>query len=241
MASGPDHYGGWVFIAGFPAGSLAANCYLLAPAAGAGCVIIDPGEGALEGVIATVDEHRLQPMAVVLTHGHLDHAAALREVGSRYGIPGYLHPADDYMLDDPLSALSPEFRKMLAGYPLPRMRPDELHPLAGGDVLSFGELSLSIAHTPGHTGGSVLIALAGDGDRPDILFTGDTLFAGSVGRTDLPGGSTAELNASLIRSVLTQADDAVVLPGHGPQSTIGAERQVNPFLAPLIGADPGAR
>lgn len=223
-----------VFIAGFPAGSLAANCYLLAPAAGGDCVIVDPGEDALEGVRATVTEHGLRPVAALLTHGHLDHAAAFRDVTSAYGIPGYLHPADDYMLDDPLAALSPEFRQMLAGYDLPAMRPDELRQLAADEVLTFGELELTVAHTPGHTGGSVVFVLAGAGDRPEVLFTGDTLFAGSVGRTDLPGGSTATLTTSLRAEVLGRPADAVILPGHGPQSTIGAELRANPFLVPLL-------
>lgn len=223
-----------MFIAGFPAGSLAANCYLLAPAAGGDCVIVDPGEDAMAAVHATVAEHGLRPVAALLTHGHLDHAASLREVTRAYGIPGYLHPADDYMLDDPLAALSPEFRMMLAGRELPAMRPDELRPLAGGDTVTFGELVLDVVHTPGHTGGSVLFSLAGDGNRPEVLFTGDTLFAGSVGRTDLPGGSTATLNASLRSGVLGRPHDAVVLPGHGPQSTIGAELRTNPFLVPLL-------
>ncbi len=222
-----------MFIAGFPAGSLTANCYLVAPAAGADCVVVDPGEDALEGVRATVAEHGLRPVAALLTHGHLDHAASLREVTRAYGIPGYLHPDDDYMLDDPLAALSPEFRQLLAGHPLPAMRPDELRPLADDAVLTFGELTLSVVHTPGHTGGSVVFALAGDGARPEVLFTGDTLFAGSVGRTDLPGGSTATLTASLRDRLVDRPRDAVVLPGHGPQTTIGAELRGNPYFAPL--------
>jgi hydroxyacylglutathione hydrolase len=223
-----------VFIAGFPTGSLAANCYLVAPAAGGDCIVVDPGEDALEAVRAGVTEHGLRPVAALLTHGHLDHAAALRQVTDTYGIPGHLHPADDYMLDDPLAALSPEFRQMLAGYDLPAMRPDDLRTLAPDDVLTFGELQLTVRHTPGHTGGSVLFAIAGDGSRPEVLFTGDTLFAGSVGRTDLPGGSAATLTASLRAHILGRPHDAVILPGHGPQSTIGAEIRSNPFLVPLL-------
>ncbi len=230
-----------MLIAGFPVGSLAANCYLLARGAGAGCVIVDPGESALEQITATVSEHRLTPQAAILTHGHLDHAASLETVTRRFGIPGYLHAADEYMLDDPLSALSPELRTMLAGYPIPPMRPGDLRFLEPAEQLDFDGFALSVDHVPGHTGGSVILRLAGDAQRPTVLFTGDTLFAGSVGRTDLPGGSTAELNASLRRSVLPQPADAVVLPGHGPQSTIGAERRSNPFLAPLISADATAR
>lgn len=227
-----------MFIAGFPAGSLAANCYLVAPAAGAGCVIIDPGEDALEQILATVADQGLTPTAVLLTHGHLDHAASAQLVTRKFGIPGYLHAADDYMLDDPLAALSPEFRQALSGRTMPPMRPDELIHLEPDGTLRFGVLELTVEHTPGHTGGSVLFKLAGDGDqRPDVLFTGDTLFAGSVGRTDLPGGSIAELNASLVRNVLTQPADAIVLPGHGPQSTIGAERRSNPFLTSLLNSN----
>lgn len=225
-----------MFIAGFPAGSLAANCYLVAPAAGAGCVIVDPGEDALERVMATVAEHRLTPVAAILTHGHLDHAGSLRDVTRQFDIPGYLHPADDYMLDDPLAALSPEFREMLAGRPMPVMRPDDLVPLEPGATLDFGDFALAVDHTPGHTGGCVLFTLAGDGGRPEVVFTGDTLFAGSVGRTDLPGGSVGQLNASLTRSILPRPRDAVILPGHGPRSTIGAELRANPFLVPLVSA-----
>ncbi len=112
------------------------------------------------------------------------------------------------------------------------MRPEELHHLEPGSTLSFGELELDVRHTPGHTGGSVVFVLAAAGDRPEVLFTGDTLFAGSVGRTDLPGGSADMLAASL-GLFRTRPADAVVLPGHGPQSTIGAERPANPFLIPL--------
>ena len=229
-----------MLIASFPSGALAANCYLVAPGAGEGCVIVDPGEAALSPVIATVREHGLTPVAVILTHGHLDHAASLRLVCEQFDVPGYLHAADDYMLDDPLSALSAELRAALAGYPLPPMRPDEVRRLNGGDRLDFDGFAMSVEHTPGHTGGSVLFRLAADDSRPDVLFSGDTLFAGSVGRTDLPGGSSAQLIESLRRCVLSQADEAVVLPGHGPRTTIGAERRTNPFLVPLISAEPSA-
>ncbi len=228
-----------MFIAGFPAGSLAANCYLVASEPGAGCVIIDPGGDALEQILGTVAEHRLMPRAAILTHGHLDHAASLQAVTRHFDIPGYIHMADEYMLDDPLSALSPQLRMMLADLPIPAMRPAELRYLERFGTVTFDDLTLFVEHTPGHTGGSVVLRLAGDDGRPVVLFTGDTLFAGSVGRTDLPGGSVAELDASLRRSVLTQADDAIVLPGHGPRSTIGAEKAANPFLISLISADRG--
>lgn len=229
-----------MLIAGFPSGALAANCYLVAAGPGGACVIVDPGEAALEPVRATVTQHGLRPVAALLTHGHLDHAASLRDVAVEYGVPGYLHAADDYMLDDPLSALSPELRTMLAGYPLPVMRPDELRSLAAGTALEFDGFALTVDHTPGHTGGSVVFRLAADRDRPEVVFAGDTLFAGSVGRTDLPGGSADELMASLGRLLGSGTDDTVVLPGHGQRTTFGAERRWNPFLAPLAEGAPGA-
>ncbi len=225
-----------MFIAGFPAGSLQANCYLVALGPGEPCLIIDPGEDAVDGIDALVVEHGLQPVGALLTHGHLDHAASLQQVSRLFKIPGFVHEADDYMLDDPMAALSPELRSMLAGRPMPMMRPDPLVYLDDDGELEFGELRLKVEHTPGHTGGSVVFRLAGDGTRPDVLFTGDTLFAGSVGRTDLPGGSTAVLNDSLLRLARDHRDEAVILPGHGPRSTIGAEKSVNPFVAPLVRA-----
>jgi hydroxyacylglutathione hydrolase len=223
-----------VFIAGFPLGALAANCYVVAAAPGEPCVVIDPGEDALPQVQAVVAEQGLQVNSVLLTHGHLDHAASFGAVADAYEVEGMVHPADEYMLDDPLSALSPELRSMLAGYPVPRMRPDEeLILLEPGDRIDVDGFVLAVDVTPGHTGGSVVFRLDGTKDRPTILFTGDTLFAGSVGRTDLPGGSTEQLNASLDALLAASPDDAVILPGHGPTSTIGAERAANPFLAGL--------
>lgn len=224
-----------MLIAGFPTGSMAANCYLIAAGPGSPCLVIDPGENALDAVRAAITEHELTPVGALLTHGHFDHAASLRTIADAFDVPGYLHPADEYMLDDPLAALSTELRTMLAGYPMPAMRPDELRGLTAGQRLEFPGFELLVRHTPGHTGGSVVFQLDADeaSGRPEVLFTGDTLFAGSVGRTDLPGGSTATLDASLRDSLLTRPDSAVVLPGHGPQSTIGAERASNPFLMRL--------
>jgi len=221
-----------VLIAGFPAGSFQANCFVVAPEAGASCVVIDPGQDAAEQLQALLTEHRLTPVAVLLTHGHLDHTASAAAVCRAAEIPAYIHPADEYMLDDPLAALSPELRAALSGMPKDGFRPDEVLPLA--DLLEPGlaDLPLTVDHLPGHTGGSVVYRFAGDGDRPEILFTGDTLFAGSIGRTDLPGGDMDQELASIADRVLSRADDAVVLAGHGPVTTVGNERISNPFLAP---------
>ena len=225
-----------MLIAGFPTGQLAANCYVVAAGPGTPCAVIDPGEGALEQVRRTVDEYRLAPALVLLTHGHLDHAASLRGITDEYDVVAGVHPADDYMLDDPLAALSPELRSLLAGYPIPQMRPDgEMVEFEQGVRLEVGELDLVVDLSPGHTQGSVTFRVDPDTDQPPVLFTGDTLFAGSVGRTDLPGGSSQQLTKSLTQ-LLQAPDHSVLLPGHGPQSTIAVERQTNPYLADMAPA-----
>lgn len=217
-----------MLIAGFPSGSFQANCYVVAVAAGSECLVVDPGEGAAGPLQDLLDTHRLTPAAVLLTHGHLDHVASAAEVCRAADVPAHLHAADDPLLDDPLSGLSPEFAAALAGFPLDDLRPPEV--LALEDGLTLAGLTIAVDHTPGHTPGSVVFRIAGADGRPEVLLTGDTLFAGSVGRTDLPGGSWEELQRSLASALLSRPDDAVVLPGHGGTSTIGAERAGNPFL-----------
>lgn len=236
-----------MLIAGFPAGSFQANCYVLAPAAGADvpapCVVIDPGEGALEPLARVLDEHHLQPVAVLVTHGHLDHTASAAAAGRRYGVPVGIHPGDEYMLADPGAALSAQLRAALsaAGDAWSEgVRPDEVRLLVDGEELGLAGLPLSVVHVPGHTPGSVTYRLAGAAPdpaagtpgRPELLFTGDTLFAGSIGRTDLAGGSMPQEVVSIADRLLTRPDDAVIAPGHGPTSTVAAERAGNPFLRP---------
>jgi hydroxyacylglutathione hydrolase len=219
-----------VLIAGFPAGSFQANCYVLAVEPGGPCVVVDPGEDALTRLEQLLAEHRLRPVAVLVTHGHLDHVATAGALGRQADVPVHIHPADEFMLDDPFAALSPQLRAALVGLPMDGLRPDTVIGLADLQEPGLAGLPLTIDHTPGHTGGSVVIRIAGDGDRPEILLTGDTLFTGSIGRTDLPGGSLAQELGSIHDRLLTRPDSAVVLPGHGPSTTIGAERIANPFL-----------
>ena len=216
-------------IAGFPAGSFQANCFVLAAEAGGPCVVVDPGQDALDGLEALIAEHGLRPAGVVLTHGHLDHTASAAAFSDANDVPVLIHPADEYMLTDPLSALSAELQAALRGLPVPG-RPGAVLPITDLDELDLGGLSLVVDHVPGHTGGSIVLRLAGDGDRPEVLLTGDTLFTGSIGRTDLPGGSMEQELSSIRDRILTRPDNAVVLPGHGPQSTVGAEKAGNPFL-----------
>ncbi len=223
-----------MLIAGFPAGAFQANCYLLAAHAGAEAVVVDPGQDATERLHALCAEHRLHPVAVLLTHGHLDHTATAAQVcAAADDISAYLHGADEYMLDDPAAGLSPELRGVLQGLDLTGLRPRSVRTLTGVTELQLAGLNFQVDHTPGHTGGSVVYRIASDGDRPEVLLTGDTLFAGTVGRTDLPGGSYQQLLESVAGKLLSRPDDAVVLPGHGLSSTIGAERVGNPFLAGL--------
>jgi glyoxylase-like metal-dependent hydrolase (beta-lactamase superfamily II) len=218
-----------VLIAGFPAGAWGTNCYLVAPAAGEECVIVDPGHQAAPGVEETIARHRLKPVAVVLTHGHIDHTASVLPVCGAHDVPAWLHPEDRYMLTDPEKALGRSIGQPLMGE-LTIGEPDDLRELTDGAVLELAGLELTVGHAPGHTRGSVVFRLPESPEIPSVLFSGDLLFAGSVGRTDLPGGSTTELIESLARVCLPLDDSTVVLSGHGPQTTIGHERATNPYL-----------
>jgi len=223
-----------VLIAGFPAGSFAANCYVVAPGPGEECVIIDPGQDAEAGIAEIVATHRLKPVAVVLTHGHIDHIWSVTPVCGARGIPAYIHPSDRALLSDPARGLPPQAgRQLLPG--LTFTEPDDVAELADQMTIRLAGVELVVDHAPGHTPGSVTFRA-----RDGVMFSGDLLFAGSIGRTDLPGGDYPAILDSLARVCLTLPDDVQVLPGHGPQTTIGAERAGNPFLAGLTpGAPPG--
>jgi hydroxyacylglutathione hydrolase len=231
-----------VLVAGFPAGAFAANCYIVAPQAGAECVIIDPGQDAESGIDEILAEHRLRPAAVLLTHGHLDHIWSVAPVCGAKGIPAYIHPDDRALLTDPARGFSLAMGQQLFGG-LEFTEPDDVKELTDGMTLNLVGLDIVVDHAPGHTGGSVAFRLPqGETGQVDVLFSGDLLFAGSIGRTDLPGGDYPTILRSLARVCLTLPDETVVLSGHGPQTTIGTERRTNPFLsglAPASGPDRG--
>jgi len=228
-----------VLIAGFPAGAFAANCYLVAPAAGEECIIIDPGQDAEPGIAEIVERYRLRPAAVVLTHGHLDHIWSVAPVCGARNIAAYIHPADRALLSDPASGLPPQAgQQLLRG--LTFTEPDDVVELADGMTLDLAGVPLIVDHAPGHTRGSVTFRLPAAAD-PGTLFSGDLLFAGSIGRADLPGGDYATILDSLARVCLPLQDETVVLSGHGPQTTIGAERATNPYLAGLAPSGGPAR
>ena len=218
-----------MLIAGFPAGAWGTNCYLVAPAPGEECVIIDPGHEAARGVEETLKKHRLKPVAVVLTHGHIDHVASVVPVCGAHGVPAWIHPEDRYMMSDPEKAVGRSLGTRLMGE-LTVGEPDDVKELTDGTLLKLAGLEFGVAHAPGHTKGSVTFRMPGAADVPPVLFSGDLLFAGSVGRTDMPGGDHAELLESLARVCLPLDDSTVVLSGHGPQTTIGRERASNPYL-----------
>src|SRR5690242_1521966 len=218
-----------MLIAGFPAGSFAANCYIVAPEPGAECLIIDPGQDAEPGIAEIVATYRLQPAAVLATHGHVDHIWSVAPVCGARNIPAYIHPDDRALLSDPARGLSLMAGQQLFGG-ITFTEPDDVRELTDGMTVDLAGVRLVVDHAPGHTPGSVTFRL------PDTVFTGDLLFAGSIGRTDLPGGDYETILDSLARVCLPLPDDTVVLAGHGPQTTIGAERASNPFLADLTPA-----
>jgi glyoxylase-like metal-dependent hydrolase (beta-lactamase superfamily II) len=227
-----------VLVTGFPAEAFGTNCYVLAPAPGEQCLIVDPGVGVLDRLDEVIARHRLFPAAVLLTHGHFDHTFSVAPVCGARGITAYVHPADKEMLADPALGLGASIDEMFGGR-LTYTEPDDVAELTDGATLTLAGLEITVDHAPGHTGGSVLFRLPGAGsswDAEQICLSGDVLFAGSIGRTDLPGGSTPTMLTSLREKILPLADDTVVLPGHGSETTIGRERAANPYLRDLTGA-----
>ncbi|WP_432954323.1 MBL fold metallo-hydrolase [Micromonospora haikouensis] len=221
-----------MLVASFPADAFGTNCYVVATGPGEQCVVVDPGIGVIDRLDAVLAEHRLHPAAVLLTHGHLDHTFSVAPVCGARGVTAYVHPEDRELLADPAKGLSMDLRGLFGGR-LPYSEPDDVAELTDGATLSLAGLEITVDHAPGHTGGSVLFRLPGEGSQwetEQVCLSGDVLFAGSIGRTDLWGGSMPRMLASLRDKILPLADDTVVLPGHGPATTIGRERASNPYL-----------
>jgi len=219
-----------MLIHSFPAGPWQTNCYIVAPSAGHECIIIDPGHGAASPAREFITAQSLKPIAVMVTHGHLDHMWSVLPLATGYGIPAYVHEADRHLLSNPAAGVSPEtlaaLSQMVSTDDL-FAEPEDVHEISQNSRLEIAGLDITINHAPGHTAGSVLFDVL---DVERYVFTGDVLFAGAIGRTDLPGGSPEAMNESL-RSVILPIDDAAhILPGHGPASTMGIERGTNPYL-----------
>ena len=229
-----------MLLVGFPAAAFATNCYLLAPSAGQECLIIDPGIGVLDTLAEVLAEYRLRPAAVLLTHGHADHVYSVTPVCGGHGVPALIHGDDRYRLKDPLRTLDPELVMMLEqqfGDKAAWTEPDDVRLVGDGEQVELAGLTTTVIHAPGHTEGSVMFALdavpegvPADSGITSTLISGDVLFAGSIGRTELPGGNHADMMRSLRTKVLAQPDGALVLPGHGPATTIARERASNPYL-----------
>jgi hydroxyacylglutathione hydrolase len=197
-------------------GALDTNCYLVYCEETRACAVVDPGADP-EKIIATIADLELKPALVLNTHGHVDHIGANSDIVRKYGVPLAMHAADTDMLQ--VSDYI-ELSLLLGARNSPP--PDRL--LVDGDEIMIGGTSLRVIHTPGHTPGSVGFVHGG------ILFSGDTLFCGGVGRTDLPGGSWKDLERSIRERILTLPGETLVLPGHGPWTTVEQERLSNPVL-----------
>lgn len=188
-------------------------------------VIIDPGcnsQDEKDGLYDFISGQGIHPVKILLTHGHFDHVLGLTDCAKKYGIPVYMHPADKDILkiDD--------FFTRTYGFKMPVIDVDTID-IADGDTVGFGNTEFEVICTPGHTPGGVCYY-----DRKDkILFSGDTLFAGSIGRTDHPGGDYDQLIESIFTRLMCLDGDIDVVPGHGPQTTITDERTKNPFLQPF--------
>jgi hydroxyacylglutathione hydrolase len=198
-------------------GALETNCYLVYCPHTLECAIVDPGADPGR-IFLDISRLSLKPVLILNTHGHLDHTGANKDMKERFAAPLLIHAADRGLLD---SAEQDELRFLLGAKDSPAA--DGF--LEDGQVLPLGRDSLRVLHTPGHTPGSVCFL----GDH--FLLSGDTLFFEGVGRTDLPGGSARQLEASIRTKILTLDDSLTVLPGHGPPTSIGQERSNNLFLA----------
>lgn len=198
-------------------GQMGANCYFLINNETSQCIIVDPGDEAHE-IKKTVTEKNLQPVAVLLTHGHFDHIMASDDIRKEYGISIYAGEKETDLLARPSVNLSSYFG---SSYIL-----KDTVPVADGQLLDLAGISIKVIATPGHTQGGVCYYIESQG----ILITGDTLFCGSFGRTDFPTGDTAGLIASIENRLFTLPDDTVCYPGHGDETTIGWEKKNNPVL-----------
>jgi glyoxylase-like metal-dependent hydrolase (beta-lactamase superfamily II) len=205
----------------------ATNCWILAAEKGSECIIVDPGMPDISAEIEMiVEEEGLKPVAVLLTHGHLDHTFSVIPLADGYGIPAYIHSEDRRALLHPESVHGEEFIASLSG--IAWSEPSEVRELKNNQRFDAVGLNITAIHAPGHTAGSLMFTV-----NDEILISGDVLFAGSIGRTDLPSGSHEAMQRTLTTKILPLADHLRVLPGHGPDTTIEYERRTNPYLKQL--------
>lgn len=208
------------------------NCYVVGDADTRECVIIDPGQGGAQAIPALIEEKGYQPQAILLTHGHLDHTWSAPDVGRAFpGLPIRLHEADYWMWQDPFAGMgTPKAAILGMGLDWETASLDgQVEVFRDQDVMTLAGMRFKAVHTPGHTPGSSVFE-APDLGEDGVLFAGDLIFRGSIGRTDLPGGDDAAMQASLALMMKTQPDKRLIAPGHGDVTTMADERGHNPFL-----------
>jgi len=209
----------------------ATNCWIFAPFKNSECFIVDPGMAKPDLVPAIkerLNAHNLKPIATVVTHGHLDHTFSVTPLCKGYDIPAYIHQADSKLIGDPFKILLPggPIDSLLGELGSPKFSdPERLIAFDDSFTINLAGFDLVAHHAPGHTAGSATFVV-----NEEYLISGDVLFAGAIGRTDLPSGSSADMKVSLRKKILPLADELIVLPGHGPQTTIARERKSNPYL-----------
>jgi glyoxylase-like metal-dependent hydrolase (beta-lactamase superfamily II) len=220
------------------------NCYVLSPRPTGPALVVDPGQGAAQACRRLLRSHRLSLAGVLCSHGHLDHVADAAELADHFQVPVFIHDDDLELLTRPGLGLDDALVRQLLGVDrLPA--PSRVESVGHGQRLELAGVEIEVQSAPGHTPGSVLYLVSGDGqplcdldgrpraeasEKTDLCFSGDVLFAGSIGRTDLPGGSMEQTRRSLRDVVLALPDDLLVWPGHGPSTTLAAERAHNPYL-----------
>ncbi|AYY13462.1 MBL fold metallo-hydrolase [Actinobacteria bacterium YIM 96077] len=230
-----------MLLLSFASPVLGTNCYIVARDGGEECLLVDPGIGIDDDLEKILAEHALRPVAALVTHGHVDHTFALGTLCQRRELPVYIHEADAYRLDDPIGTLGPELAPMLAGLAGEWSRPPDVRFVRDGASFEVAGITVRPWHAPGHTEGSVLYHLPQpDADTAHLCFTGDVLFAGTIGRTDLPGGDPATMERTLAEIAKPESggglpDATSVLPGHGDGDTLGNQRLTNPFLRNVRG------
>ena len=216
-----------MLVLSYPAPMFATNCWVIAASEGSECLIVDPGMPDISAEVSMmIEEHKLKPVAALLTPAHLDHTFSIKPLADGYGIPTYIHSEDRRFVAKPEGLHGEQFNEQLRGMTF--AEPNDVRELRNEQILDLLGMKVKAIHAPGHTKGSLMYLL-----NDEILISGDVLFAGSIGRTDLPTGSHKEMVETLRKKVLPLDDSIRVLTGHGPETTIKFERKNNPYLKEL--------
>lgn len=247
------------FVVGIPLGRWQTNCYVVGDHDRGTAVVIDPGEHGEHQVPPLLERLGVEVEVILCTHGHLDHIWGVPALARDLQVPVLLHPEDRWLWDDPAAAFGAPPELLAAQLGLPAWEPptELLVDVKDGQRLTFAGIDFDVKHNPGHTPGHVTFLgrqlagvpvwwapgadgvefALGDADAASdrVLFSGDLVFAGSIGRTDFPRGSVEDMFRSLVDTVLPLEDDTLILSGHGPDTTVGRERATNPFLAQAAG------